>query len=41
LIVDPPPNRITVAQNGAGVRVRTYFTNADPKDIGFHLIVVC
>jgi hypothetical protein len=41
LTVDPPPGRITVAQDGAGVRVRTYFTNADPEDIGFHLIVVC
>jgi hypothetical protein len=41
LVVDPPAGRITVAQSGDEVRVRTYDKDGAADDSGFHLIVVC
>lgn len=39
--LEPPPGRITLAQEGADVTVRLYDKNGDPADIGFNLIVAC
>jgi len=36
----PAANRLSVAEWGDGVRVRTYY-GTTPEDSGFHLIVVC
>ena len=38
---DPPPGRITVAQTGDDVLVRTYDRDGNPENIGFNLIVAC
>ena len=38
--IQPAANRVSVAQSGDGVRVRTYY-GTTPEDSGFHLIVVC
>jgi hypothetical protein len=38
---DPPPGRVTVAEESGAVHVRTFNMDGLPEDIGFHLIVVC
>jgi hypothetical protein len=40
-VIDPPAGRITVAQSGDEVRVRTYDIDGNADDSGFHLLVVC
>jgi hypothetical protein len=39
--ITPTADRITVASDGTGVRVRTFASNGGAQDSGFHLIVVC
>ena len=38
---EPPPGRITVGREGAGVVVRTYDAAGNPSYLPFHLIVAC
>jgi len=39
--VDPPPGRITVAEDGGKVAVRTYDVDGSARDLPFHVLAAC
>lgn len=39
--VDPPPGRITAAEDAGKIAVRTFGTDGNPQDLPFHVIAVC
>lgn len=39
--VDPPPGRITAAEDAGKIAVRTFGVDGNPQDLPFHVIAVC